>query len=254
MCRKVNSPISLVLILILCVVRTASSQAGDKPTTLDNDPNLAGWWKFDETSGKTAVDSSKHNRKGTLKEGISFEKDSTSGRISKALKFGRGDGFVQISKYKGVTGTRPRTVAAWFRTTETRGDIISWGEDDFGKMFIFGHIRGRIGIRPNGGYLYINDETDDDKWHHVAVVVEDVELPNLHDDVKLYKDGEPAEIHDIGLLDLWPIDTGKELDVRIGNGFKGSIDDVRIYDRPLSEDEINALFKLQSNKPLPKSK
>jgi hypothetical protein len=242
------------LTLVLCLALTTVTQAGGKPRTLDNDPNLAGWWKFDETSGKTAADSSKHNRKGTLKEGISFEKDSTSGRISKALKFGRGDGFVQVSKYKGVTGTRPRTVAAWFRTTETRGDIISWGEDDFGKMFIFGHIRGRIGIRPNGGYLYINEETDDDKWHHVAVVVEDAELPNLHDDVKLYKDGEPAEIHDIGLLDLWPIDTGNELDVSIGDGFKGPIDDVRIYDRALSEDEINALFKLQSDKPLPKSK
>jgi hypothetical protein len=242
------------LALVLCLAWTSFTQAGDKPKTLDNDPNLAGWWKFDETSGKTAADSSKHNRKGTLKEGISFDKDSTSGRISKALKFGRGDGFVQITKYKGVTGTHPRTVAAWCRTTETRGEIISWGTDDFGKMFTFCFIRGRIGIRPNGGYLYINEETDDDEWHHVAAVVEDAELPNLHDDVKLYMDGEPAEIHDIGLLDLWPIDTGNELDVTIGGGFEGIIDDVRIYDRPLSEDEINALFKLQSNKPLPKSK
>ncbi|MHC4790682.1 MAG: hypothetical protein ACYS8Y_04465, partial [Planctomycetota bacterium] len=68
---------------------------------------------------------------------------------------------------------------------------------------------------------------------------------------RLYEDGEPAEIHDIGLLDLWPINTGSELDVRIGRGLKGLIDDVRIYDRPLSEDEVKALFKLQSNRPLP---
>lgn len=242
------------LSLVLCLVLSTFTLAGDKPTTLDNDPNLAGWWKLDETSGTTAVDSSKHNRKGTLMKGMSFDKDSTSGRISKALDFGRVDGNVKIIKYKGVTGTRPRTVAAWFRTTESKGDIITWGSDDYGKMFIFGHIRRRIGIRPNGGYLYINDETNDDKWYHVAAVVEEAELPNLYDDVKLYKDGEPAEIHDIGLLDLWPIDTGKDFDVTIGDGFKGLIDDVRIYDRALSEDEINALFKLQSNKPLPKSK
>jgi len=254
MCIKINLPISLFLVLVQCLFWTNLSQAGNKPRTLDNDPNLAGWWKFDETSGKIASDSSRHNRKGTLMKGMSFDKDSTTGQISKALKFGRGDGYVQITKYKGVTGTRPRTVAAWFRTTETRGDIISWGEDDFGKMFIFGHIRGRIGIRPNGGYLYINDKTNDNKWYHVAAVVEDVELPNLHDDVKLYKNGEPAEIHDIGLLDLWPIDTGNKLDVTIGDGFEGLIDDVRIYDRSLSEDEIKMLFKLQSNKPLPKSK
>ena len=247
--------ISFILALVFCLLLGTIAQAKDEPITLDTDPNLAGWWKLDETSGKNAVDSSKNNRKGTLKEGMSFEKDSASGRVGKALKFGRGDGYVQITKYKGVTGTRPRTVAAWIKTTESNGEILSWGLDDYGKMFTFGFIRGRerIGVTPNGGYLYINEETDDDAWHHVAAVVEEVELPNLHDDVKLYKDGEPAEIHDIGLLDLWPIDTGSDLDVRIGRRFKGLIDDVRIYDRALSEDEINALFKLQSNRPLPKS-
>ena len=246
--------ISFSLAFILCLVLTTFAQAGDKPTTLDTDPNLAAWWKFDETSGIIAADSSKHNRKGFLREGLSFEKDSTSGRILKSLKFGRGDGHVQITKYKGVTGTHPRTIAVWCKTTETRGEIISWGEDDFGKMFTFCFIRGRIGIKPNGGYLYINEKTNDDEWHHLAAVVEEAELPNLHDDVKLYLDGEPAEIHDIGLLDLWPIDTGSDLDVTIGNGFKGTIDDVRIYDRPLSENEIKTIFKLQSNKPLNKTK
>ncbi|MBA7507663.1 hypothetical protein ES706_06383 [subsurface metagenome] len=253
MFKRPDFLISFILALVLCLVLGTITQAKDKPMTLDTDPNLAGWWKLDEVSGKTAADSSKHNRKGALKENMSFEKDSASGRVGKALKFGRGDGYVQITKYKGVTGTRPRTVAAWIKTTESNGEILSWGLDDYGKMFTFGFVRGRIGVIPNGGYLYINEETDDDEWHHVAAVVEEAELPNLHDDVKLYKDGEPAEIHDIGLLDLWPIDTGSDLDVRIGRKFQGLIDDVRIYDRALSEDEIDALFKLQSNRPLPKS-
>jgi hypothetical protein len=65
----------------------------------------------------------------------------------------------------------------------------------------------------------------------------------LHDDVTLYKDGEPAVIHDIGLLDLWPINTGRHLDVTIGAGIKGAIDDLRIYGRALSEEEILSLFQ-----------
>ncbi len=84
---------------------------------------------------------------------------------------------------------------------------------------------------------------NDDRWHHVAVVVREASPPNLHDDVKLFLDGELAEIDDIGLLDLWPIDTGEKQDVTIGRRFKGAIDDLRIYNRPLSEDEIKALFK-----------
>jgi hypothetical protein len=234
--------------------RTSANE--DKPIILDTDPNLVGWWKFDEVSGKTAADSSRHRRNGALKGGLSFDKDSVSGRTGKALKFDGGDDYVEINKYKGVTGTRPRTVAAWVKTTSPEGEIMSWGADDFGKMWIFCFIEGRkrIGVTPDGGYLYINDEVHDDKWHHVAAVVQEAELPNLHDDVTLYKDGTLAEIHDIGLLDLWPIETGSDLDVRIGRGFRGLLDDVRIYDRALSEDEIKALFTLQSNRPLSKSR
>ncbi len=105
MCRNLLYLSSVVLFLGLVINSSglmeinSTALAKDKSTTLDTDPNLAGWWKFDEVSGKTAKDSSRHNRKGTLKGGLSFEKDSASGRVGKALKFGRGDGYVQITKY-----------------------------------------------------------------------------------------------------------------------------------------------------------
>ncbi|MHC4434155.1 MAG: LamG domain-containing protein [Planctomycetota bacterium] len=217
-----------------------SAVAADKdaPKTLDNDPHLVGWWKLDETSGRTAGDSSKNKRRGTLKEELSFDEGSVEGKIGKALKFGGEDGLVEIAKYKGIVGTKPRTVAAWIKTTSSRGQVISWGADDFGKMFTF----------------RFHDPVHDDQWHHVAAVIKEAELPNLHDDAVLYLDGVVAEIHDIGLLDLWPIDTGSDLDVTIGAGFKGLIDDVRIYDRALSNEEVMALFKLQSDRELPKPK
>jgi hypothetical protein len=249
------SHVVMVLGLIMgfsILARTdAVGAAETERITLDTDPNLAGWWKFDEASGKTAADSSGHGHKGELKEGLTFDKNSAPGRVGKSLQFGD-DGYVQITKYKGVSGTHARTVAAWIKTKSPRGQIISWGAEDYGRMWIFGFIRGRVGVTPHGGYLYMKDETHDDKWHHVAVVVQEAEAPNLYDNVKLYKDGVPAVIHDIGLLDLWPIDTGNDLDVRIGLGFEGPIDDVRVYERALSEQEILALFKLQSDRPLKK--
>jgi len=242
----------LVSLLFLMVSNNIQTKEKEKAVTLDTDPNLVGWWKFDETSGETAADSSKHGREGTLKGSLSFDKNSVTGKIGKALSLDGSDDYIQITKYKGVTGTRPRTVAAWLKTKTSKGEIISWGFNDYGQMWIFGFIRGRVGVTPNGGYLYINAATDDDTWHHIAAVVHDANLPNLHDDVTLYKDGTLAEIHDIGLLDMWPIETGSDLDVTIGREFKGIIDDVRIYNRALSEDEIKALFELKSNQPLPK--
>lgn len=244
---------SALLVSIVLAWNTPLAQA-DEPVTLDTDPNLAAWWKFDETSGKTAADASKHGRNAALKGELSFDKNSAAGQTGGAVRLDAGEGHLEATKYKGVGGTRPRTLAAWIKTMATTGEIVSWGTNDFGRMWTFGFVRGRIGVTPHGGYLYMNAETHDDQWHHVAVVVRRAEAPNLYDDVTLFLDGEVAVIHDIGLLDLWPIDTGDELDVRIGRNFKGLIDDLRIYSRTLSEDEIHALFTLDSNRPLTPSR
>jgi hypothetical protein len=225
----------------------------DRPT-LDTDPHLAGWWKFDETTGKEAADSSKQNHPGRLQGALAFETNSVPGRVGKALKLEGNNDCVRIPGYKGVTNTGPRTLALWIKTPASGGDLVTWGENEPGKMWIFGHIRGRVGVTPRGGYLYMRAPTHDDAWHHVAVVVDEASPPNLHDHVRLYKDGELAVIDDIGLLDMVPIETGAQQDVTIGRRFKGLMDDLRIYDRPLSEEEIRALFKLESNRPLPKSK
>ncbi len=232
---------SLVLCLAVACAMSVQTAGQERPADLDTDPHLVGWWKFDEKSGTTAADSSGHGRDGMLKGGLSFKNDSVPGRLGTALEIGGREQYIEITGYKGVTGTQARTVAAWIKTGSSRGEIASWGHEDFGKMFIFGFIRGSIGVTPNGGYLYIKARAEDNKWHHVAAVVDEAELPNLHDHVTLYMDGTVQAIHDIGLLDLWPIDTGSDLDVRIGRGWRGILDDVRIYDRPLSEDEIREL-------------
>jgi hypothetical protein len=230
----------------------ANAPAPDKAMTLDTDPHLVGWWRFDEASGKRAADSSKQGHHGTLEGGLSFDTHSAPGRIGQAIKFDGQDGCIRATGYKGVTGPGPRTVAVWVKTTASEGELVSWGLDDHGKLWMFGHIRGHVGVTPKGGYLYMKAGVNDDAWHHVAVVVQEAAPPNLHDHVKLFKDGEPAEIDDIGLLDLWPIETGDKLELRIGWRFKGLLDDLRLYDRALAEDEINALFRLESNRPLVK--
>ena len=216
----------------------------EEPQEPDISRGLVCWWKFDEVSGTKAADSSGHGRDGTLKGAgsPSFDSGSVEGKIGKALNIAGGGDYIEITEYKGVLGTRPRTVTAWIKTKRDGGKILSWGRDEGGEMFIFGFIRGRVGITPEGGYFYMNDKISDDTWHHVAAVVHEAELPNLHDDVTLYKDGEVAIIHGIGLLDLYPIDTPSGMDVTIGKGFEGAVDDLRIYDRALSRDEIRLLL------------
>ena len=212
-----------------------------EPVNLDTDPALMGWWKFEETAGTRAEDSSSYGRKGELKGEFTFDKDSVTGKVGNALRFDGKNGLVQITGYKGVTGTKPRTLAAWIKSKRAVGVIADWGVEEPGAMWIVRFYRARPGATPMGGYLYMNDQINDDQWHHVAVVVAQADLPNLHDHVTLYLDGQEAEIHDIGLLDMWPIETGAEIDVRIGRGFQGAIDEVRIYERALSAEEIGKI-------------
>jgi hypothetical protein len=228
-------------------VGTPPSRKGAQPAALDVDPHLVSWWKFDEAAGTVAADSAKQGHKGILEGGLSFDTHSAPGRVGKAIRLDGGNHCIRIAGFKGVTGSGPRTIAVWIKTPVANGEIVSWGFDDHGKMWSLGFIRERIGVTPKGGYLYINAALHDDSWHHVAAVVQKAAPPNLHDDVKLYVNGKPAEIHDIGLLDLWPIETGDKQDVTIGRQWKGCLDDLRIYDRALSEEEIVALFRRPEN-------
>ncbi|MCU0914277.1 MAG: LamG domain-containing protein [Planctomycetes bacterium] len=249
-----RAPLFVGTIAVVLIDFLAATGGTGKPVTLDADPNLVGWWKFDETAANAAADASGHKRNAVLRGDLTFDKGSAPGKVGKAVRLEAKDAWIEVKDYKGIAGTRPRTVAAWIKTATSKGEIVSWGKQDFGQMFTLGYIRGRLGVTPHGGYLYMNAETHDDQWHHVAVVVQQAELPNLHDDVKLYLDGAPAEIHDIGLLDLWPVQTGQELNVRMGRGFRGLVDDLRMYDRVLRDEEVNALFQLKSNQPLPQAK
>ena len=244
--KRALLPIAALVALLLSAL-TQDARSADAPAaqSLDADRHLVGWWKFDEAADKTAADSSKGRHAGTLEGSAAFD----AGRIGKAVALDGKDACVRIVGFKGVTGSGPRTVAAWIKTSKAAGDIVSWGADDHGQMWKFGYVRGRVGVTPKGGYLYMKAALNDDTWHHVAVVVHEASPPNLHDHVKLYADGEPAEIHDIGLLDLWPVETGDKLDVVVGRGLKGLVDDLRIYDRALSEDEIKAMFKAASDPP-----
>ena len=208
----------------------------------DVEEGLIGWWEFEELADGAVLDSSGKGHDASVPEGSRPDALLTEGRIGKALLL---DGTVslRVIGFKGVTGTGPRTVSTWIKTQSSSGQILSWGANEPGQMWNLGFVRRHIGVSPKGGYLYMNDPTDDGAWHHVAVVVGEASPPNLHDDVTLYKDGEPAVIHDIGLLDLWPIDTGDALDATIGSGFKGCIDDLRVYDRALSEEELRVQFQ-----------
>ncbi|AQT67729.1 M6 family metalloprotease domain protein [Anaerohalosphaera lusitana] len=164
-----------------------------------------------------------------------------------------GDGdYVEISGYYGITGTASRTVTAWIKTNYQAGDavtgeIVTWGRpDQTGKRWTM-RLTADGALRQEVKYGYINGTTNiaDNTWHHVAVVLEDDGSPDISEAL-LYVDGQ---LEPVGGFGPRAVDTGMLSPVRLGvclevagpRFFKGLIDEVRIYDRALTADEISRL-------------
>ena len=81
MYRNLLYLISCVFVLGLVIANTAEAQ---------DDPNLIGWWKLDETSGTVAADSSGYGNDGTVVGGAQW----ISGYIDGALDFDGDDDYV----------------------------------------------------------------------------------------------------------------------------------------------------------------
>jgi len=209
-----------------------------------SEQGLAGHWKLDAESGSSAADSSGMERHGVVLGQAAW--NPFGGRIGGAIQFDGIDDYVEISGYKGPTGTSPRTCAAWFKTSKG-GEIISWGQYNAAakRWIIRIQEQGYLRVEVGGGAIVGSTVLNDDTWHHVAVVCDGTTTDNI----TLYVDGR---VDNPGVIASQQVDTAFAADVAIGvcpganRYFNGLIDDVRIYDRLLSAAEIWALADTQT--------
>ncbi|MBW2096549.1 MAG: hypothetical protein JRI80_16885, partial [Deltaproteobacteria bacterium] len=119
--------------------------------------------------------------------------------------------------------------------------IVSWGRPGTGGGQWFNEITagGKLRAAVWGGSILGDTQIDDGTWHHVAVVVPDKENVKA-EDILLYIDGEQE---DTTLSNgARTIDTAVDMDVLLStDGSEGLLDDLRIYNYMLREDDIQAL-------------
>lgn len=226
---------------------------------------------FDDGTGTNAADAAGTND-GTL-QNMSPASDWVDGIIQGGLNFS-GDNRVQVSG--SVINPNRGTFSMWYKpdidyTAATNELFLTgfWNEtfsnNDFFLDLYESDDSFYCGIRDNGGTTHANGVNSAalaslwqvGKWMHIACTYDD-SLPA--DNIKIYINGvesnTPAE--ELNLSDWSATPWVPPANLTIGNdgeGFansaQGTLDDFRVYDRPLSASEISQLYAQGSSCTLP---
>jgi len=194
---------------------------------------------FEENSGNATLDFSGNDNSGTI-----YGANWVDGKFGKALSFDGVDDYVQVSHNPSLSITDAITIEAWIKPsslTPVYQEILSKGGDynsNNNNYDIYLHYT-RVAIHwKNDVYesltgILINT------WTHIAITID---VPNLIS--KMYINGNLDKTFTITTVpeaNTNPLVIGKYI---IGSPypFNGLIDEVRIYNRALSEEEIKSHF------------
>jgi len=223
MSRKFMYLISLMLCLSLVATNAAQAE-------------LVGWWEFDEGGGTVVLDSSGNENNGTLHDNVRW----SDGKIGLAMEFdGASHIEVPFSESLNLLNQGDFTTAAWFKVDELpteNKEVFQQGDNNgTGRTWLFvaadAEIRSYLGGGTTGSGLYIEAQT----WYHAAVVVTE---GGANDAVQLYVNGEPAGASNPMSMEDSAGDYFIGCHKDITNLWDGLIDDVRLYNHALSEEEV----------------
>jgi hypothetical protein len=220
----------MVLVFLVCST-TGSGAIPDESMVLA--------LSFDEGAGVDARDSSRFGLNGRV-DGAKW----VNGKFGKALEFdGAGGDVVVVADNPKLLLLEGGTLMAWSYIMTESGHA-SWprimikapnnGGTTSGYDFLFDRAGGYSIRFCVGGECNSHFPMETDSWHHVAVTFDG-------ETIKAYADGE--EVGEV--VQLGPTVDSTGLDLHIGNGalfdrpYHGIHDEIRIFDRPLDEDEIN---------------
>ncbi|UCF15753.1 MAG: LamG domain-containing protein [Phycisphaerales bacterium] len=199
-----------------------------------SDPDLIGWWTFDEGGGKTAVDWSGHGNNGTVAGDPEWVDGIMKGALDLANDYVVIDGVVD-----DITSTNI-TLSLWIKSKQTnQGDLIAANDSGSGHPLEFYIESGRPGRYDGGDTTYTNAPVvADGRWHMMTYVREGNTGRIYVDGVEVATD---AASFDLATVTRWSI--GQEWDSGPSNFYIGMVDDVRFYNKALTAEQIAEVMR-----------
>ncbi len=245
------------IILILCVFGGAYwyfkvyGSTLNSPSTDPLGSGLVGYWKLDDGSGTSATDSSTNGNTGTLTNGPTW----TTGQIGGAVSFDGTNDHITAGTDSSLRLTSKLSISAWvyLSALPSNGDIwsiahkkssgdsnylYSFGLENSGGNYKLAYIPGGGGSTNRSNTLSISTG----QWYHFAVTFDQ---PTLN----FYVNGSLNSTQSITVPGGYASGSGTMYIGGVGgvgNTINGRLDEVRIYNRPLSGDEMAQLSRLSS--------
>lgn len=201
------------------------------------DSSLVSWWRMDDIDGSgnptDYVGSNNLTKYGNATQ-------TSSGKFGKAFAFDGASDFLYVTNNSTLNPTTGITISAWIKSNVSdptdRGLVSKWTTGTTGYMMVCssGKIRGYIG----GTYAVSSSSISSTSvWYHVLYTWNGSVIQTY---INGAADGTPAAkssiTSDSGSLQIGTYNS------RGQSSFNGSIDEVMIFNRALTADEITALY------------
>jgi len=215
------------------------------------DKDLVGWWSMDDGQGLTIDDFSGRGLNGSLSDHVKL----TAGRSGQALmisEINRKNLVIPHSPKLNIHAIYGITMMAWIKTTRKEvatildkryGEGVNNAYSGYQMVLVNGELILQIGDG-NKSMLRINGpkiDVADGKWHHVCASL----IRGAVQKGEFYIDGEKQNEFDCShvgdVSSPAALNIGGHVD-KDSHAFIGHIDEVRIYGRGLSKDEIKLVM------------
>ncbi|MCP4450130.1 MAG: hypothetical protein GY809_01605, partial [Planctomycetes bacterium] len=228
--KRVTKVVLLITILVLASVNMAIAF---DPLS---DPSLVAWWAFDEGTGTLAADGSGHGNNGTLNGSAAW----VPGVYGQALVLNGSDTYV--STEQSLLSDLPEfTLAGWVNVVNTESYAGLFGQNDLVEFGFTSENGGGLGVWMSGnGWTYVGADYSFayPSWHRVA-------LTGNADRVVMYIDGQEQASDDGGMTagtSTYGFNIGAYVFNDNAAAVEGELDDVWVYSRALSQEEIQTLM------------
>ena len=216
-------------------VNVSASDTNNISSFIDFDNSLVSWWRMDDFSSSTVFDYMGRNN-GTVAGNVT---QNNSGYFGKSFSFDGVNGYVSAGNGVSLNYTSAVTLSAWIKTSQSSSyaGIISTQYSSPYKGYALTINNGNVSVNVDSGWQNCNN-INNSQWHHISV-------SHNSSSSLVYIDGLLACSYS------GKTNYGISSNLRIGRHsttFNGSIDDVMIFNRSLSANEVLALYANSSSR------